>query len=127
MLILFSVEKQKLGISIPRGSQVTHYPDADDDWEYAICGASAITRGEIVPLYATVLEGQLDSYADVYNDKEEAEKQIGKYIDNLKVVDVKCGYSLAPKGTKILYDEAPDFCESIDKIMNIAKELEIIL
>lgn len=106
MLILFSVEKQKLGISIPRGSQVTHYPDADDDWECAICGASAITRGEIVPLYATVLEGQLDSYADVYNDKEEAEKQIGKYIDNLKVVDVKCGYSLAPKDTKILYDEA---------------------
>ena len=107
--------------------EVTHNPDIDNDQQCAICGAKAITRGEIVKLYATVLEGQLDSYADIYDNEKEAREQIGKYINDLKVVDIKCGYSIAPRGTKILYNEAPDFCESREEAKDIAEELEIIL
>ena len=106
---------------------ITHNPDIDDLWECAICGASAITTGEIRELFATVLEGQEDSYADVYDTEEEANAQIGQYIDDLKVVSVKKGYSLAPKGLKTLYNEAPDFCESELEIRDIAQKLDIIL
>lgn len=107
--------------------EVTNNPDIDNDWQCAICGANAITRGKIVALYATVLEGQLDSYADIYNNEDEAREQIGKYVDDLKVVDIKVGYSIAPKGMDILYNEAPDFCESREEAIDIAKELNIIL
>lgn len=107
--------------------QITHGADKDNIWSCAICGAEAITSGEIVTLYATVLEGNEDSYADVYNDKEEAYSQIGTYVDNLKVIAVKKGYSLAPKGSEILYDDAPDFCEDHKKIRAIAHELDINL
>ena len=107
--------------------QITHKPNIENIWECATCGAEAILTGEIRELYATVLEGEESSYADIYDSKEEANAQIGKYIDGLKVVSVKKGYSLAPKGLKTLYNEAPDFCESILKIMDIANKLDITL
>lgn len=106
---------------------VIHSPGLDDEWLCAFCGATAITTGEIIKLFATVLEGMEDSYANIYSSKEEAESQIGKYIDGLKVVAVKEGYSLVPKGTDILYDDAPDFCESESKIREIARRIDVVL
>lgn len=107
--------------------EVTHTPDIDNYWQCAICGAMAITRGKIVTLYATVLEGQEDSYTDIYDNEDEAREQIGKYVDDLKVIDIKVGYSIAPKGMDILYNEAPDFCESREEAIDIANELNIVL
>lgn len=107
--------------------EVTSDPNIDNVWECAICGAQAILTGEVRTLYATVLEGQEESYCDVYNSEAEALAQIGEYVDGLKVVSVKKGYSLAPKGQEVLYDEAPDFCESFDEIFDIARELDIVL
>ena len=106
---------------------ITHEPDSSDYFECATCGALAVTKGHIVELYATVLEGQEDCYADIYNNFEEANSKIGEMIDDLKVVSVKKGYSLAPQGSNILYDEAPDFCKSMTEALNVAKELNISL
>lgn len=101
--------------------------DEEEVWKCATCGSWAIMRGDIIELYATVLEGQEDCYANIYIKEKEANSQIGKLVNGVKVVAVKKGYSLAPKGSTVIYDEAPDFCESRENIENIAIKLGIDL
>lgn len=84
-------------------------------------------KGTIVELYATVLEGERDSFIDVFNNEDEAKSQIGSCVDGKKIIAVKKGYSFAPVGSDILYNEAPDFCESKIEAILIAKNLGIAI
>lgn len=107
--------------------EVTDEPNARDFIFSCIeCGAEGITLGEIVTLYATTHNNE-NTYINIYDNREDAEKEIGTIIDEQVVTGVRKGYSFKPVGLSHLYDEAPDFCYSIDEARNIASDLGIEL
>lgn len=87
----------------------------------------SVLEGEIVELYATISKHSSLPYFNVYDNLEEAKKEIGKKIDGFTITDVIKGYSLKPKNSNFLFDEAPDFCKSINEIKEFAKDLNINL
>lgn len=90
------------------------------------CGADALTKGEIVTLYATITDED-SPYLDIFDKEEDAKKEIGKTYYEGCITGYIEGYSLRPVGGKHLYDDAPDFCYSIEEAVYNAKKLGIDL
>ena len=92
-----------------------------------ICGAEAITKGEIVILYATVTKDNMMPYIDIFDKEEDAIAEIGEMTDDGEIVGYIKGYSFKPVGGQYLYDDAPDFCYSVDEAVYEAERLGVEL
>lgn len=108
--------------------EVTHGPNAHDFIFTCIdCGSKGVTLGEIATLYATTSNENTFGYINIYDNKEEAEKEIGTIVYGETITTVIKGYSFKPVGLEHLYDEAPDFCYSVEEARQRASELNIEL
>lgn len=92
-----------------------------------VCGAEALTKGEIVKVYATISD-EFKPYLDIFDKEEDAKNEIGKtYGHDGTITGYITGYSLRPIGGKYLYDDAPDFCYTVEEAIDNAERLGIEL
>lgn len=102
-------------------------PNTNDHVFYCMeCGGEALTKGEVVTLYATIADKN-EPYLDIFEKEEDAKNEIGKTYDEGCITGYIKGYSLRPIGGEYLYDDAPDFCYTIEEAIEEARNLGIDL
>ena len=114
--------------TIEQHVETLNEPNTNDHTFYCReCGDEALTKGEIVTLYATITDKN-EPYLDIFEKEEDAKNEIGKaYGDDGTIIDYIKGYSLRPIGGKYLYDDAPDFCYTVEETIDNAERLGIEL
>lgn len=101
-------------------------PDTQDVFICKTCGAEALTLGEVVTLYATISDKDIP-YLDIFNNEEDAKKEVGKVYDGEEILGYTKGYSLRPVGGKHLYSDAPDFCFTVEEAIHNAEKMGVEL
>ena len=110
----------------PHVETITEPNTQDHVFFCTVCGAEALTKGEIVTVYATISDEDMP-YLDIFDNEEDAKNEIGKIYDGDEISGYIKGYSLRPVGGTYLYSDAPDFCFNIEEAIYNAERLGIEL
>ncbi|MBP3888752.1 MAG: hypothetical protein J6F30_14075 [Cellulosilyticum sp.] len=90
------------------------------------CGEEAITKGEIVEVFATIANGNVP-YIDIYDKEDDARNMIDTIQDNKEIIGYIKGYCLRPIKHKYIYEDSANFYYSVEEAIDAAKSLGIDL